>query len=58
MNLISLSQWAIDNRMSRQRAYVLAQQGRIIGAIQIGTYWAVPKNASRKIGRVDTKEKR
>lgn len=58
MNYISLVKWALDNGISEQRARVLAAQGRITGATQVGRNWVVPPTAGRKIGRLKKASKK
>lgn len=49
MNYISLVKWAEDQTppMSDRRARVLASEGRIKGAVQVGRNWVVPPTAAR-----------
>ena len=42
MNLIPIREAARRNGLSRQRVHQLVQDGKVSGAVRIGTYWAVP----------------
>ncbi len=44
MKLITIKEAAKRNGVTRQWLSHLVRQGRVEGAIQIGTYWAVPDN--------------
>ncbi len=48
MNLITLKQWATEHGICRQRAHQLIQQNRVRGAVKVGSYWLIPKDATIK----------
>ena len=63
MEYLSISQVAEKCRLSTRRINVLCSEGRIPGAMKIGSYWAIPEDAEKpadariKSGRyVKTKE--
>ena len=63
MEYLSISQVAEKWRLSTRRINVLCSEGRIPGAMKIGSYWAIPEAAEKpadariKSGRyVKTKE--
>lgn len=63
MEYLSISQVAEKWRLSTRRINVLCSEGRIPGAMKIGSYWAIPEDAEKpadariKSGRyVKTKE--
>lgn len=58
MALVSLATWAAAQKpaISDRRARVLAEEGRIKGAQQIGRNWVAPENATRRIGRTKGKK--
>lgn len=63
MEYLSISQVAKKWKLSTRRINVLCSEGRIPGAMKIGSYWAIPEDAEKpadariKSGRyVKTKE--
>ena len=63
MEYLSISQVAEKWMLSTRRINVLCSEGRIPGAMKIGSYWAIPEDAEKpadariKSGRyVKTKE--
>lgn len=63
MEYLSISQVAEKWKLSTRRINVLCSEGRIPGAMKIGSYWAIPEDAEKpadtriKSGRyVKTKE--
>ena len=63
MEYLSISQVAEKWKLSTRRINVLWSEGRIPGAMKIGSYWAIPEDAEKpadariKSGRyVKTKE--
>lgn len=47
MEYLSISQIAEKWGLSARRINVLCSEGRIPGAIKIGSYWAVPADAEK-----------
>ena len=55
MEYLSISQTAEKWGISKRRIQVLCSQGRIPGAMKIGSYWAIPDDAVKpKDERVKT----
>lgn len=51
MNLIPIKEAATRNGLSRQRVHQLVQAGQVVGAVRIGSYWAIPDTWTyKKIG--------
>ncbi len=47
MRFLSISQTSEKWRISGRRIQRLCAEGRIPGAIKIGSYWAIPENAEK-----------
>lgn len=47
MEYLSISQVAEKWRLSTRRINVLCSEGRIPGAMKIGSYWAIPEDAEK-----------
>ena len=47
MGYLSITQTAEKWGLSRRRIQILCVQGRIPGAMKIGSYWAVPDDAKK-----------
>ena len=53
MEYLSISQVAEKWRLSTRRINVLCSEGRIPGAMKIGSYWAIPEDEEKpKDGRI------
>lgn len=47
MEYLSITQTAEKWGITKRRIQVLCIQGRIPGAVKIGSYWAIPENAEK-----------
>ena len=47
MELLSISQMAKKWGISKRRIQVLCSEGRITGAMKVGTVWVIPADAER-----------
>lgn len=49
MEYLSVRQVAEKWEISRRRVQTLCSEGRIPGAVRIGSYWAVPQDAEKPL---------
>lgn len=49
MKYLSVRQVAEKWKISRRRVQTLCSEGRIPGAVRIGSYWAVPQDAEKPL---------
>lgn len=49
MEYLSISQVAEKWKLSTRRINVLCSEGRIPGAMKIGSYWAIPEDAESQL---------
>ena len=47
MEYLSITQTSEKWGITKRRIQVLCIQGRISGAVKIGSYWAIPENAEK-----------
>ena len=47
MNYLSVSQIAEKWGVSTRRIQILCREGRIPGAMRVGTFWVIPENATK-----------
>lgn len=47
MEFLSISQMAEKWGISKRRIQVLCSEGRIIGAMKVGTVWVIPADAEK-----------
>ena len=45
MEYLSITQTSEKWGLSKRRIQVLCQEGRLLGAMKVGSYWAIPADA-------------